>query len=193
MRGISQVDLTKEVLGRLQAAGQVVHTALAPLDDDQLNWKPPGGGWSVAECLDHLVVTHDAYWPRLQKVTGSTAPRAPSENRVVSTWLGKALFSAVDPESTKRLKAPKIFAPGRSQVPGTPIEAFHRCHQILGRFVEATADLDWHRIRITSPASRLLRFRLGDAYRVLAAHMQRHVDQAERVTQTDGFPRGAAH
>ena len=188
MSGILQDDLKQEVLRRIATAVDDVETKLALLTPEQLNWKPSEGRWSVAECLGHLVVTHDAYWPRLQEVTGSTAARATAANRVVSTWLGKMLFKTVDPATTRKAKSPGVFKPSRSHVPGTPVEAFQRCHAALDNFVEATADVDWHGVRVTSPVSRLLKFRLGDVYRVLSAHAERHVNQAIRVTQSEGFP-----
>jgi len=191
MAGFLQSDLLPEVLQRLEEASVEARGKLSGLGSEELNWKPSAKAWSVAECLEHLVATHDAYWPQIQRVIGSTAPRAPDGNRIRPTLIGKMLFRAVDPDSTTRTKAPGVFRPERSHVEGSPLEAFLRCQANLRQLVEGTSDVDWHRVRLSTPVNRAIRLRLGDAYRVLAAHSQRHVNQAVRVTRMDGFPRQA--
>jgi hypothetical protein len=45
--------------------------------------------------------------------------------------------------------------------------------------------------RLSSPASRLIRMNLGDAFRILVVHGRRHLGQIERVLARDAFPRAA--
>lgn len=188
MSRILQVELQQEVLERIALATADVHKTLAALTERQLEWKPGPKMWSVAECLGHLITSHDAYRPRIQAVTGSTARRAPENHRVGATWIGKMLFKGVHPDTARKLSAPAVFRPGRAKFPGTPVEAFLSCHESLALLVENTAELDWHAIKVVSPASRFIRLRLGNVYRVLSAHAQRHVNQATRMTGMDGFP-----
>ncbi len=142
----------------------------------------------MAECLRHLITSHDAYWPNIQERVGSTAPRAPEGNTIRTTFPAKKLLEYVDPDRRKRVKNPSVFDPSRSEVPGSVVDATRRCFEELQRVIVGTEDLDWHRIRVTSPASRLLRFRLGDAYNILVTHGQRHLLQAREVTTREGFP-----
>ena len=187
-----QADIFKEALDRLEAATKDAQTHLGDWTDDQLNWKPSPNKWSAAECLQHLVVAHDAYWPQIQAVVGSTAPRAPSDNDVKPTFIGRMLLRAVRPETTTRTRAPGRFNPARSHVPGSPLEAFERAQENLAKLIEGTADVDWHRVKVTTPVNRLIRFRLGEVYRILTAHGQRHVNQAIRLRELPGFPGGAS-
>ena len=48
--------------------------------------------------------------------------------------------------------------------------------------------LDLARARVSSPLARWLRFPLGSAFALMAAHERRHLGQARRVIQTAGFP-----
>lgn len=34
---------------------------LSNVRDNEFNKRPPGNGWSIAECIDHLIVTGDDY------------------------------------------------------------------------------------------------------------------------------------
>lgn len=188
MKGVPQDELHREVIERLDQAVSAAEEELGRLTDEQLAWKPGPRVWGVAECLDHLVTTHDAYWPNVVKATGSTAPQAPPGNRVRSTLVGRLLRKGVDPASTARMRAPSVFQPGQADVPDNPTHAFHNAFQELRTRIDGTAAMDWHRIRVTSPAARFLKFRLGDVYWVLTAHGQRHVNQAVRVTRSEGFP-----
>jgi hypothetical protein len=188
VRGTSQEDLEREVRERIEGAVDTAVKALGGLSEEQLAWKPGPDIWSVAECLDHLVTTHDAYWPGIVEATPSTAPLAPAGNCVRSTFAARMLRRAVDPDSRSRHRAPAVFEPGRSQVPGDPLDAFQRAFAELRTRIEGTRAMDWHRIRVASPAARLIRLRLGDVYWILAAHGQRHVNQAVRVTQSGEFP-----
>ena len=187
-KNIEQAALGRDVEARIGAACDVVEEHLSPLDQAQLSWKPDAGSWSVAECLDHLVTTQDAYWPNIVAATGSTARRAPAGSTVSFTWAGRLIGAAVDPDSAKKVKAPKVFRPGRSQRPGDPPGAFLRAVRELRARAQATAELDWQRIRLSTPVSRLIRLRLGEVYWILAAHAQRHVNQAVAVTRVEGFP-----
>lgn len=191
MSRISQAELKREVMERIALATTDVRQSLAPLSERQLGWKPGPKTWSVDECLGHLVVSHDAYRPRIQAVTGSTAPWAQQDRRVGATWIGAMLFKGVNPDSRRRLRAPAVFRPGRATYPGTSVETFLECHESLALLVENTSELDWHGIKVVSPASRFIRLRLGNVYRVLSAHAQRHVNQAIGVTETEGFPQPA--
>ncbi|MGI9627741.1 MAG: DinB family protein [Longimicrobiales bacterium] len=187
----TQAELKDEVLGRIAQAIADVRESLSPLNESQLKWKPAPKTWSVAECLGHLVVSHDAYIPRITAATGSTAHRKPSghgDHQVGSTLIGKMLFKGVHPDTRRKISAPGVFRPSRANYPGSSVDAFIRCHESLALQVENTAELDWHRIKVVSPASRFIRLRLGNVYRVLAAHAQRHVNQAIRVTEVDKFP-----
>lgn len=183
----TQGDLAEEVRQRLASALKRARTELGHLTPAQTSWSPAAERWSVDECLAHLVATYDAYLPRLVAATGSAAPRAPASARFRPGLVGRMIRAAVDPEATRRVKAPRIFAPQVSRLPGSALDAFLTAYEELAHRIDATEELDWHGIRLATPVSALLRLRLGDAYWILAAHSQRHVDQAVSVTELEGF------
>ena len=44
------------------------------LSDAQLAWAPRSEEWSVAQCLDHLVLTAEAYRPRIEEALREARP-----------------------------------------------------------------------------------------------------------------------
>ncbi len=47
----------------LDANDQFAKKLVAELTDEQLNWQPAPGPWSVGQCLEHLSITNEAYLP----------------------------------------------------------------------------------------------------------------------------------
>lgn len=52
--------------------------------------------------------------------------------------------------------------------------------------------LDLHRLKLSSPAARLIRLNAGDAFAIMAVHTQRHLGQVRRTLDdaTSPTPRG---
>ncbi len=184
----TQNQLECEVLERLEAALETARTTLGDLAPHQSAWLPGPDAWSVDQCLGHLIASYDAYLPAIVAATGSTAPRAPGTAAFRSNLAGRLIRTGVAPEVGRRFKTPKIFTPVGLELPGPALEGFVQAYENLKNRVVSTRELDWHRIKIPSPVTGLLRPRLGDAYWILAAHAQRHVGQAVRVTESPDFP-----
>ena len=176
------------------AANAITDETLAGFGDStaqQLNWKPSADQWSVAQCFDHLVKANAAFFPIFEKVLSGEKKNTFWESL---PWLpafwGKMLIKAVAPESTRKLKAPKIFHPSSSSVDGAIIRRFIDQQNQVIRYIKATEDLDLEKITISSPVTHFITYSLMDAYRIIINHEKRHLLQATKVSEMDGFPRG---
>ena len=179
--------------GLISAANAINDETLAGFSDlttQQLNWKPSADQWSVAQCFDHLVTANEAFFPIFEKVLSGEKKNTFWESL---PWLpafwGKMVIKAVAPESTRRLKAPKIFQPSSSSVDGAIIRRFIDQQDRVIRYIRATEDLDLEKIKISSPVTNLITYSLMDAYRIIITHEKRHFLQAMRVSEMDGFPK----
>jgi uncharacterized damage-inducible protein DinB len=166
------LDANRAVIGRIRGAV----SRMEPVD---LHRRPPTGGWSVAEVLEHLTVSADSYLDALRTLAGRTDGRAATES---TTWkpsmMGGLLTASL--RGDRKLPAPKVYKPGpepRAQV----LEEFLRRQEEVGRLLVETSNLDWRRAPFTSPVSRLMRMNIGDALTVLVVHAERHAGQIERV------------
>jgi hypothetical protein len=59
-----EIDEFRQQFERLSAAADEL---VMPLTDEQFNWQPAPGAWSVAECIEHLNITARMYLPRLDE------------------------------------------------------------------------------------------------------------------------------
>lgn len=191
-------DLRSEELAasreELRDAGREARELAGGLDRRQMWWRPGPDRWSVAECLDHLVRTGDAYLEAFDGAIEDGRRRgleagASYRPSLVGRWLPRLL----EPPPRLRVPAPLRIRPRR---PGTgtgggdddPLASFLA---LRGRFagrLEAADGLDLGRIRLASPFFSWLRFDLGSAFRIVAAHERRHLWQAGRVLEAEGFP-----
>ena len=182
-----------ENLARLiSAASAITDGTLAGfggLTAQQLNWKPGADKWSVAQCFDHLVTANRAYFPIFEKVLSGEKKNTFWESLpwLPAIW-GKMVIKVVNPESTRKLKAPKVFYPSSSSIDGAVIHLFIDQQNQVIRYMKATEGLDLEKIKISSPVSNIITYSLMDAYRIIINHEKRHFLQATRVAEMDGFP-----
>ncbi len=112
--------MSEDLFGLISAANAITDQARAcfnGLTAQQLIWKPGADHWSVAQCFGHLVTTNAAYFPIFEKVLSGEKKTTFWES---VPWLpalwAKMLIKAVDPESKRKVKAPKVFRPSNSSV-----------------------------------------------------------------------------
>lgn len=165
----------------------------ATLTDDQFNWRPPPGAWSLAQCIDHLNVTARVYLPKLDEGIADAIRRGLyGEGPFRYNWIGRFFVSTVGPPARLRVKTPKAFEPAPSRKRPETLAAF-RAYQVqfIDRLRQANG-LDLARARVQSPVASYLRLPLGSGFATMVAHERRHLLQARNVLAHPAFPRSAA-
>src|ERR1041385_6403765 len=72
---------------------------------DQLNWKPTEKSWSIAQCFDHLITTHNLYFPLFERMEKGDMRRATWEKySPLSGFFGRFVIKSLDPANQKRMK-----------------------------------------------------------------------------------------
>ncbi len=167
-------------------AGQLV----ADLDHAQFNWRPDGGGWSIAQCLDHLTRANSVYLDALR--AGAARARSAQFVRrgpIRPGILSRLFIRAIGPTRPMRLPIPPAIVPAASDLKKSDVlPAFLRIQEDVRAFAQACADLDLNRARFVNPFARGIRFSVGTGLLVIAAHDQRHLGQAHRVRDAAAFP-----
>jgi hypothetical protein len=167
-----------------------VDSLVGGLTDEQFNWRPPSGGWSLAQCIDHLNVTARVYLPKLDEGIAEAIRRGLYGGGPFRySWLGRVFVSTVGPPPRFKVKAPKAFQPAPSRRKPETLAAF-RAYQVqfIDRLRQANG-LDLARARVQSPVARLLRIPLGSGFAMMVAHECRHLAQARNVIAEPAFPR----
>lgn len=172
------------------AVSNNVEEAFGGLSEEQLNWKPDVESWSVAQCLEHLIITNELEFPAIHDAFRSDR-RNPLWSRIpLLPWIfGRLMIWLFATESTRRVKAPKMFQPSASALPRSIVETFIGHQREIVKLLEKSRALDLDRTKIVSPVSNFVTYSLRDAFTVLVGHERRHLRQALRVVQSEEFPR----
>jgi hypothetical protein len=182
--------LTADLSSLIAAANNVASETkniFGQLSASQLNWKPSADRWSVAQCFDHLLTTNKGYFPIIESVLAGEKQTFWESMPLLPGLAGKLLIKSLDPASTRKLKAPKRFAPAQSDIRDSIINDFIDQQEKLVERMKATEHLNLEKIIVTSPAAAAITYSLMDAYRIIVVHEQRHFQQAKRVTEESGF------
>jgi hypothetical protein len=173
-------QLQSDVRGLLMVASQL------RLEDPHLLMKQPApGNWTVTQVLEHLNSYNRYYLPAIER---SLQRQLPAPEYFTPGWMGdyftKLMQPAKDGTISKKLKAPKNHRPpldlDTTQVLNRFIQDQHRLLELL----ENAKMRDIGRIRTPISISRLIRLKVGDTFRFLIAHEQRHFLQLQRTLET---------
>ena len=171
-----------------EAAAGLLDVA-SPLSEEQFNWRPAEGRWSVGECLEHVALTNESYTRKFQRLGArGTLPSG------VGPWkgslVGRIFLWMMEPPPRGRVKAPAAFLPSASRLEkAATLRRFEGSRDALLAVLATFEGVDLGRARVASPAARWLRFDLASAFGILAAHERRHLWQARRIPGEPGYPR----
>jgi hypothetical protein len=157
---------------------------------EQLNWKPLQGGWSIAQCLEQMVIADSAYFPDLKKITEGNFKMDLWEKYSPFTRLcGRLMKNRLQEKVKKKMITPKKIQPQRSDKNFSSIEDYCKnLDKFLG-LISNCKNVDIDKTIITSPTIRIVTYSLRDAFTFLIQHEHRHLNQAIRVKANEGFPR----
>jgi hypothetical protein len=150
----------------------------------QIGWRPPEGGWSIGQVVEHLILTDQPY---LADIARLLMHAKHGGGRWHQSMLGGFITRAVSPQAPRKAKAFKGFQPGpepRAHV----FDDYIEIRRALLPLIEQSKGVDLNRARMKSPVLGLIHYNLGDAYMILTRHTQRHLQQIERVRTHPQFP-----
>ena len=176
------------IASELELISADAQTTFGNLSAAQINWKPSATGWSVGQCFEHLIKTNELFYDELEKIGNGTRKNSLLESySPLSSFFGNLLINSLRKDSRK-FKAPtqKIVPPSEIDTNIVEIFAAHQS-ELIGK-IKRTESADWRKIKVTSPFMKLITYKLSDGYQVVVEHEKRHVRQAGRVLQTEGFP-----
>ena len=176
------------LLSELQVISDDTQKTFGNLRAEQINWKPGADGWSVGQCFEHLIRTNKLFYGELDKIAaGSRTNSVLEKYSPLSGLFGNLLISSLKKDARKfKAPSPKIVPP--SEIDANVINTFAAHQAELIEKIKRTEKADWKKTKITWPFMKLITYKLSDGFRVVVEHERRHVRQAERVTQTEGFP-----
>ena len=160
----------------------VAEMLFSGLSSEQLNWKPNSETWSIAQNLEHLIVVNETYYPVLSSLKKGTYKKPFLANfGFIVSFFGKTVLNAVKPDRKKKMKTFSIWEPGQSRVGIDIISRFKKHQSELQKQINEAKELLTNRIVISSPASKIVVYRLEIAFDIVVNHEQRHLEQAKEI------------
>jgi hypothetical protein len=170
-------------------AGEDARLLTAGLSESEFNWHPAPGRWSIAQCLAHLNVTGRWYLPLIDASVADARKRGllnPGPFRY--SWLSSFFVRMTEPPPKRKFKTPSIMLPPEAEKPEKTIPEFLALQDEFRKRLKDVDGLDLARVKVRSPVSSFIRFELGNALMLMAAHQRRHLWQAGKIRNDPQFP-----
>jgi len=152
------------------------------LDEQSWGRRPPSGGWSVAECIQHLNITSRSLLPALHAALerlSSGGRREPSRyRRDLFGWL---LTRSLEPPARRKYVTSAPFDPVDIEPREEVVAEWANLQDSLKGVIRACHGLDLMKATIVSPFNKRVRYNVYSALLILATHQRRHLWQAEQV------------
>jgi uncharacterized damage-inducible protein DinB len=189
---------SEELIDQLEAdVRQLIAAAehLQQADNVKLSYPPEEGKWSAAQALEHLNMYNRYYLPAIEKAM----VHIPKE---VNAWFVPGFFGnyftkMMMPKNVyevkNRMKAMKGYRPDRGINVEGVFKEFYEHQNKLIQLLETARKRNLEQVRVPTSISTMIRLKLGDVFRFLIAHEQRHMIQARNAIRatgvsTDKFP-----
>jgi uncharacterized damage-inducible protein DinB len=189
---------SEDLINQLQAdVKQIISAAehLQTADPVKLNYCPAEGSWSVAQVLEHLNAYNRYYLPAIEKsmIHISKDPSAWFVPGFWGNYFTKMMMPKNVYEIKNKMKAMKSYVPSKGLNVDAVFKEFFQHQNKLLQLLDVAKRRNLDRIRIPISISKLIRFKLGDTFRFVIAHEQRHMIQARNAVKavgvaTDKFP-----
>jgi hypothetical protein len=162
---------------------------LAGLDEARFNWRPSPDQWSVAQCIDHLITTGRSSLSNIHhalneaRSEGAFSP-GPFRYGLWERWFVRLM----EPPPKWKFKAPSAYAPSTDRAYTEAVPEFLGLQDEFLHCLDEANGIDLSKTKVRNPASRWIRFSLGQELALNAAHERRHLWQIRQIKGATSFP-----
>jgi hypothetical protein len=135
--------------------------------------------WSVAQCLDHLAQTTNAFVPAISSAIAH-APHLTTNRALRTGALTRLLIRNLEPPYRLRLKVLTPLVPRRREF-NSAWSAFEDSQTQLAQTIRSAAGLAIDQVKVESPVYARFSYNVYGALRMLTAHERRHLWQIEQI------------
>ncbi|MCC6865816.1 MAG: DinB family protein [Ignavibacteria bacterium] len=150
--------------------------------DKEFNKTPPNNGWSIGGCIDHLIVTGSDYCDILD----IGLKKLEEKNQLYSgemkfSFLGRKFIKILEPPVKRKFKAPGKWKPDTKINKSKAVAAYLQLQDRWVNIIERSAQWDFTKLKLPSPAISWIKFSAFDILAVNSAHQRRHLEQAKNI------------
>lgn len=169
---------------QLSAVSEKVNEHFGRLEAHELNWRPEPGVWSIAQNLEHLIITNESYFPIFNAIQNGTH-KTPALGRIgfFVSFCGNMVLKAVEPELKKPMKTFPVWQPKNEVFDQGMVERFINHQTALISEVRKLQPFLHNKSVIASPANKNIVYTLETALDIIVSHEKRHLNQALEILE----------
>ncbi|MGB0425041.1 MAG: DinB family protein [Flavobacteriales bacterium] len=153
------------------------------LAEQNLQHRNDPKSWNALECIQHLNLYARFYHPEIGKRMDQGSSKAKAAN-FKSSWLGN--YFAESMKAKEQIKAMKTFEsmnPIDQALDNKHLEEFIAHQKQLLLLLERAEEINLTKVKTGISISKFIKLRLGDTFKVVVYHNERHILQAKRAIQ----------
>lgn len=155
---------------------------LSKLSEKEFNRRPAGNGWSVAECIDHLIVTGCDYCDKFEEGLKKLARKNHRRTGEMKySWIGAKFIGNVEPPVKRKFKSPSKWRPDSNIDKAKATAAYLQLQDRWIDLVNRSAEWDLTKVKLPSPAVDWIKFSALVTLAINSAHQRRHLVQAKNA------------
>lgn len=147
---------------------------------EELTKKNSPEKWNVLECLEHLNIYGDFYIPEMKRKMENSQLTNSSEFKtgLLGNYFAKMMLPK---EKLNKMKTMKKTNPISKKLDKTVIHQFIRQQHELLELLELAKEKNLNKIKTGISIASWIKLKLGDTFRVVIYHNERHIQQAEKA------------
>jgi uncharacterized damage-inducible protein DinB len=178
---MTQESLINTLESELEIQLKEILEVFQNLPEHTLTKTPATGGWSIAECFEHLNTYAEFYQPRIRKalIENKTIDHQVGFNH---SWIGQYFITMMDAsKSKKKYKAIKKHRPVLTKNPHLVIATFIQHLEDLVSLLKLARSRELQKIKVSTSLSSFIKMNAGDTLQFLLTHNRRHINQAKSI------------
>ncbi|GHE74649.1 MULTISPECIES: DinB family protein [Roseivirga] len=176
-------DFVNQSIHRLNDILSHVEALTQDLSYEELNTQEAAGKWSILQCLKHLSLANGIYVENIEKAF----KKYPQQKDEVFSghWKGNWFTSMITPKESgeikNTMKTMKSMDPEKALDAQETIDEFFRIHRAFIGLMDQSRNYSLNKVKVPTALGPLVKLRLGDAFRFLLGHTERHLLQIKRI------------
>lgn len=150
------------------------------LSAKQLNWKKDINSWSILECLEHLNLYGDFYLPEIERVIAVS--KTEKDLFFKPGIIGNYFVKTIKPKQIlNSMKTPEAMNPIYATLDISTIDRFIAQQYKMIDLLKASQQVSLTNEKTRISLVKWLKIRLGDTFRFVVYHNDRHMKQIEKI------------
>ena len=168
-------DLKKITEGNLSFAENLLNES-----EEKLNFRLSEKSWSILECLEHLNLYGKFYIPEISKRIKKSDTKSTEifNSGILGNYFAKSMLPK---DNLNKMKTFKSMNPIHSNLDEKVLNEFIIQQKQMINLLNDAENVDLNKIKTSISISSLIKLKLGDTFRFVIYHNQRHIEQAKKI------------